>query len=57
MPAPGVLDNDQRVPGSVAVLVMADQLAAQGPSVACLQALDETCADIRRLFAHRHHLA
>ena len=35
---------------------LADQLAADGPGVDCLRSLEDTCGDIRRLFAHRHHL-
>ncbi|MFT3822251.1 MAG: diguanylate cyclase [Rubrivivax sp.] len=35
---------------------LADRLAGQGPTAGCLQDLDGVCAEIRRLFAHRHHL-
>ena len=35
---------------------LADRLAAEGPSPDALQSLDATCAEICRLFAHRHHL-
>jgi hypothetical protein len=35
---------------------LADRLAAEGPSPDALQSLDATCAEIRRLFAHRQHL-
>ena len=35
---------------------LADRLSAKGPDVECLQELDRTCAEIRRLFAHRHQL-
>ncbi|MCA0241018.1 MAG: diguanylate cyclase [Proteobacteria bacterium] len=35
---------------------LADRLAGQGPTTACLQDLDAVCDEIRRLFAHRHHL-
>lgn len=34
----------------------ADRLVADGASVDCLQALTETCSEIRRVYAHRHHL-
>jgi diguanylate cyclase len=35
---------------------LADRLAGQGPTAACLQDLDAVCDEIRRLFAHRHHV-
>lgn len=35
---------------------LADRLADEGPTQACLHDLDGTCAEICRLFAHRHHL-
>jgi diguanylate cyclase len=35
---------------------LADRLADEGPSAECLHELDETCGEITRLFAHRHHL-
>ena len=35
---------------------LAGRLAAQGPTAGCLQDLDAACAEIRRLFAHRHYL-
>ena len=35
---------------------LADHLAAEGPTTGTLQALDATCAEVCRLFAHRHHL-
>ena len=35
---------------------LADRLADEGPTRDCLHELDGTCAEICRLFAHRHHL-
>ncbi len=35
---------------------LADQLAADGPCVDSLHALETVCGEIRRLFAHRHRL-
>ncbi len=35
---------------------LADRLAGQGPTAACLHDLDVLCDEIRRLFAHRHHV-
>ncbi|ODU09969.1 MAG: diguanylate cyclase [Rubrivivax sp. SCN 71-131] len=35
---------------------LADGLAAAGPTPARLVELDEVCAEVGRLFAHRHHL-
>jgi diguanylate cyclase len=35
---------------------LADRLADEGPTAPCLLALDDTCGEVRRLFAHRHHL-
>jgi diguanylate cyclase len=36
--------------------LLADRLVADGPAADCLRSLELTCNDIRRLYAHRHHL-
>ena len=35
---------------------LADRLSDEGPSADCLKGLQDTCGEITRLFAHRHHL-
>ena len=53
----GLPDGDQRATELADQLaLLADRLAADGPGADCLQSLEATCSDIRRLYDHRHHL-